>query len=59
MLHTKYQGTRPKGFRQEDFSMFFCKTPAWLTCTLPGLFEKIIYSVKFLAESWHLSKIKS
>ena len=23
MLHTKYQGSRPYGFRQEDFSMFF------------------------------------
>ena len=22
MLHTKYQGSRPCGFRQEDFSMF-------------------------------------
>ena len=30
MLHTKYQGSRPCGFRQEDFSMFpyisLCKT---------------------------------
>ena len=23
MLHTKYQGSKPYGFRQEDFSMFF------------------------------------
>ena len=23
MLHTKYQGTRPFGFRREDFFMFF------------------------------------
>ena len=23
MLHTKYQGSRPYGFRQEDFFMFF------------------------------------
>ena len=23
MLHTKYQGSRPHGFRQEDFFMFF------------------------------------
>ena len=23
MLHTKYQGSRPYGFRQEDSSMFF------------------------------------
>ena len=23
MLHTKYQGSRPYGFRQENFSMFF------------------------------------
>ena len=23
MLLTKFQGTRPYGFRQEDFSMFF------------------------------------
>ena len=22
MLHTKYQGSRPCGFRQEDFSLF-------------------------------------
>ena len=30
MLHTKYQGSMPYGFRQEDFSMFsyisMCKT---------------------------------
>ena len=31
MLHTKYQGSRSYGFRQEDFVMFFpyislCKT---------------------------------
>ena len=25
MLHTKYQGSRPYGFRQEDVSMFFPK----------------------------------
>ena len=25
MLHTKYQGSRPYGFRQEDFYMFFPK----------------------------------
>ena len=23
MLHTKYKGSRPYGFRQEDFSCFF------------------------------------
>ena len=26
MLHTKYQGSRPCGFRQEDLFMFLSKT---------------------------------
>ena len=26
MLHTKYQGFRPYGLRQKDFSMFFPKS---------------------------------
>ena len=32
MLHTIYQGSRPYGFRQEDFSMFFPYISLCVTC---------------------------
>ena len=36
-LYTKYQGSRPCGFRQEDFSMFVW--PQEHTCNLKNLVE--------------------
>ena len=36
MLYTKYQGSRPYGSRQEDFSMFFLIKPICKTCDPQG-----------------------
>ena len=37
MLHTKYQGSRPSGFRQEDFFMFLTiKASLCKTCDANG-----------------------
>ena len=36
MLHTKHQGSGPKGFRQEDFILFyFLYTSICITCDPP------------------------
>ena len=35
MLHTKYQGSRPCGFRQEDFFMFL-PIKAYVKAVTPG-----------------------
>ena len=35
MLHTKYQGSRPCGFRQEDFFIFF-RIKAYVKPVTPG-----------------------
>ena len=36
MLHTKYQGSRPYGFRQEDFFMLFPKYISLCKHVTPG-----------------------
>ena len=36
MLHTKYQGSRPCGFRQEDFFMFSLYMPIDVKHVTPG-----------------------
>ena len=38
MLHTKYQGPRPYGFRQEDFFMFSLNKPLNMQPAGPGHF---------------------
>ena len=37
MLHTKYQGPRPCGFRQEDFMCVFPYISQCKTCDPPGV----------------------
>ena len=49
MLHTKYQGARPCGFRQEDFIMFV-PILVYVKHVTPGL-------KSFLAHSYNLYKL--
>ena len=49
MLNTKYQGSRPYGFRQEDFSMFF-PIKAYVKCVIPG-------AGPFLAQGQNLNNL--
>ena len=36
-LHTKYQGSKPYGFRQEDFLMVFFPIMAFVKHVTPGV----------------------
>ena len=46
MLHTKYQGSRPYGFRQEDFLLFSSRKTIFSLGDLdmhgPELFEQLL-----------------
>ena len=59
MLHTKYQDSRPLGFRQEYFFMFFPKP--MLTCTPWGVgnFWPQGYNVNKLGLKVHLMMLHS
>ena len=50
MLHTKYQDSRPSGFRQEDFFMF--SYLAYVNYVTPG-------AGQFLAQETNLDKLGS
>ena len=49
MLHTKYQGYRPYGFRQEDFFMF--------SLYKPMLNMKLLGSGNYLPKEHNLNKL--
>ena len=49
MLHTKYQGSRPCGFRQEDFFMFL-PIKAYVKSVTPGRSH-------FWPQGYNLSKL--
>ena len=49
MLHTKYQGSRPNGFRQEDFSIIF-PIITYVKHVIPG-------SGPFFAQWYNLNKL--
>ena len=50
MPHTKYQGTKSYGFRQEDFFMFFFPIKAFVKHVTPGVWP-------FLAQGYNLNKL--
>ena len=50
MLHTKYQGSRPYGFRQEGFSIFF-PILAYVKHVIPGAGPFLAPGAKF-EQTW-------